>query len=75
MLFIRWDALAVVGVVVLLVGYLLVQLLLRFDAAQLFEARRVARRSPSDERNLYDLAADVRSDTRSRHGPKRRKAL
>lgn len=72
---IRWDVLIVGGVVVLFAGYLLVQLLLRFNAARLLEARRVARRSPLGARNLFDLAADARHDKDTRQSHNRRQAL
>ncbi len=75
MLAIHWDILIVAGVVVLFAGYLLVQLLLRFNGLRLLEARRAARRSPSGVRNLSDLAADARRDKNTRRSAKRRKAL
>jgi hypothetical protein len=75
MLAIRWDVLIVAGVVVFFAGYLLAQLLLRFNAVRLLEARRVARRSPPGTRNLFDLAADAHHGKNARQSHNRRQAL
>ena len=72
---IRWDVLIIASVVVLFAGYLLAQLLLRFDGVRLLEARRVARRSPIGAKNLSDLAADARPDKNARRSHNRRQAL
>jgi hypothetical protein len=75
MLAIRWDVLIVAGVVALLVGYLVVQLLFRFNGSRLLEAVRVARSSSRDERSVYDLTAESRRQDDERHSSKWRKVL
>lgn len=60
MLVLRWDVLVVVPLVVLVVIYLMVQLVMRFDAARLLAARRLAVSSRTDEPNLCDRLPSTR---------------
>jgi len=73
MLSFRWDTVAVVAVVTLLLGYLMLQAVLRANGARLLAAFRLARDNASDEPNLCDALAARRSDSSGAFRPRRRR--
>lgn len=72
MFVVRWDVLVAGALVALVLIYLLAQLVMRFNAARLLHARRLAVSSRTEEPNLYDRLPRARRRRRASSHSQRR---